>query len=45
MANQIVMASNMAGAIEGITYASKSGLDLHKTLDIITQGAANSFSL
>lgn len=26
-------------------YASKSGLDMNKTLDIITLGAANSFSL
>lgn len=26
-------------------YGSKSGLDLNKTLDIITLGAANSFSL
>jgi 3-hydroxyisobutyrate dehydrogenase len=45
MVNQIVIAGNMAGAVEGIMYASKSGLDMNKTLDIITQGAANSFSL
>jgi 3-hydroxyisobutyrate dehydrogenase-like beta-hydroxyacid dehydrogenase len=35
----------MAGVVEGIMYASKIGLDLNKTLDIITLGGANSFSL
>ena len=45
MVNQIVIAGTMAGVVEGIMYASKSGLDMNKTLDIITLGAANSFSL
>jgi 3-hydroxyisobutyrate dehydrogenase len=45
MVNQIVIAGTMGGVVEGLMYASKSGLDMSKTLDIITLGAANSFSL
>lgn len=45
MVNQIVISGAMAGVVEGLMYASKSGLDMSKTLDIITSGAANSFSL
>lgn len=45
MVNQVVIAGTMAGVVEGIMYTSKSGLDMNKTLDIITLGAANSFSL
>ena len=29
MVNQIILAGNMAGTVEGLLYASKIGLDLH----------------
>lgn len=45
MANQIAIAGSMAGTVESLLYASKAGLDLTTTLDTITLGAANSFSL
>ena len=32
MANQIVVAGNLSGAIEGLMYASKMGLDIRKTI-------------
>lgn len=32
MTNQIVLAGNMAGTVEGLVYASKMGLDLKKTI-------------
>ena len=32
MANQIVVAGNLSGTIEGLMYASKMGLDLRKTI-------------
>ena len=45
MANQIVLAGNMAGMVEGLLYASKMGLDLTKTIETICSGAASSTSL
>ena len=45
MVNQIVLAGNMAGTVEGLLYASKMGLDLHKTIDTIALGAASSTAL
>lgn len=45
MVNQIILAGNMAGTVEGLLYASKSGLDLTKTIDTITLGAASSTAL
>jgi 3-hydroxyisobutyrate dehydrogenase len=45
MVNQIILAGNMAGTVEGLMYASKSGLDLTKTIDTITLGAAGSTAL
>ena len=45
MSNQIVVAGNMAGTIEGLMYASKMGLDLHQVISILLQGAASSVSL
>lgn len=32
MANQIILAGNMAGMVEGLLYASKMGLDIEKTI-------------
>jgi 3-hydroxyisobutyrate dehydrogenase len=45
MVNQIVLAGNMAGTVEGLMYASKVGLDLHKTIETIALGAASSTAL
>lgn len=45
MVNQIVLAGNMAGVVEGLMYASKSGLDLTQAIDTITLGAAGSTAL
>lgn len=45
MVNQIILAGNMAGTVEGLMYASKSGLDLNQTIDTIILGAAGSTAL
>jgi 3-hydroxyisobutyrate dehydrogenase len=45
LTNQIVIAGNMIGMVEGIVYARKAGLDLRKTLATIQKGAAGSWSL
>jgi len=45
MVNQIILAGNMAGTVEGLVYASRMGLDLHKTIDTISLGAAGSTAL
>ena len=42
MTNQIVLAGNMAGTVEGLIYASKAGLDLKQSIDTIVLGAASS---
>lgn len=43
--NQIVIAGNMIGMVEGITYACIAGLDVQKVVQLISTGAAMSFSL
>jgi len=45
MSNQIMIASTMAGVVESLLYASKSGLDMDEVIDIIGKGAASAFSL
>lgn len=45
MCNQIAIASNMMGVCEAIAYAEKCGLDAQKVLDVISTGAAGSWSL
>lgn len=45
MVNQIAIASGIVGVCEALVYASKSGLDLERTLDTISGGAAASWSL
>ena len=40
MTNQIVLAGNMAGVVEGLMYASKKGLDLKKTIETVSFGGA-----
>ncbi len=43
LANQIVIAGNIVGIAEGITYAQNKELDLNKFLDVIVGGSANSW--
>lgn len=45
LANQVTIASTMVGLIEGLVYASKSGLNLNDYLNAISSGAAGSKSL
>jgi 3-hydroxyisobutyrate dehydrogenase len=45
MANQIVLAGNMAGMVEGLIYSSKMGLDLNQAIETICSGAAMSTAL
>lgn len=43
LANQIVIAGNLMGIAEAITYANDKKLDLNKFLDVIVGGSANSW--
>jgi 3-hydroxyisobutyrate dehydrogenase len=45
MSNQILIASTMIGVVESLLYAYKAGLDQGAVIDIISTGAANSWSL
>ena len=45
MVNQIILAGNMAGLTEGLLYASKMGLDLKQSIQLISSGAAGSKAL
>jgi 3-hydroxyisobutyrate dehydrogenase len=45
MVNQIVLAGNMIGVVEGLLYASKMGLDVTQVIDTIKTGAASSVPL
>ena len=45
MANQIILAGNMAGMVQGLLYASKMGLDVAQTIETICSGAASSTAL
>lgn len=42
MTNQIVIAGNMIGLVEGLTYAVKAGLDASRVIELISTGAAQS---
>ncbi|KAM3135267.1 hypothetical protein pb186bvf_012565 [Paramecium bursaria] len=42
MVNQIVLAGNMIGTVEGLLYGHKNGLDLEQLINTIKSGAANS---
>ncbi|EAR84528.1 NAD-binding domain of 6-phosphogluconate dehydrogenase family protein (macronuclear) [Tetrahymena thermophila SB210] len=42
MTNQILLASNMLGVVEGLLYAHKAGLDLDQVINLIKTGAASS---
>jgi 3-hydroxyisobutyrate dehydrogenase len=45
MSNQILIASTMIGVVESLLYAYKAGLDQGAVIDIISTGAASSWSL
>ncbi len=45
MVNQILIASGMVGVCEALLYAQQAGLDLDKTLQAVSGGAAGSWSL
>ena len=45
MANQIILAGNMAGMAEGLLYASKMGLDVHQVIETVSLGAGSSTAL
>ncbi|EGR28267.1 hypothetical protein IMG5_179960 [Ichthyophthirius multifiliis] len=42
LTNQILLASNMLGTVEGLLYAHKVGLDVEQVIGIIKTGAASS---
>ncbi|RHY97496.1 hypothetical protein DYB37_007458 [Aphanomyces astaci] len=45
MVNQILIATNMIGVVEGLLYAYKSGLDLDEAIAAVGAGAAGSWSI
>jgi 3-hydroxyisobutyrate dehydrogenase-like beta-hydroxyacid dehydrogenase len=45
MVNQICIAGILEGLSEGLTFAENSGLDVHAVVDVISQGAAQSWQL
>jgi 3-hydroxyisobutyrate dehydrogenase len=44
LCNQILVAVNLLGAAEALTFAAKAGLDLNKLHEALTGGAANSWA-
>ena len=45
MVNQILIAGNMIGMVEGLLYARKAGLDPSAVIDVVGKGAAGSWSI
>ena len=45
MVNQILIASNMIGVVEGLVYGYKAGLDLNEVITAVSAGAAGSWSI
>lgn len=45
MTNQILIAGTMIGVVESLLYARQAGMDAHRVIDIIGQGAAGSWSI
>ena len=43
--NQIMIAGNMIGTVEALIYGHKAGLDLNEVLNLLSQGAAGSFTM
>ena len=42
LSNQIVLAGNMIGMVEGLLYGYKAGIDMEQLVDLISTGAAGS---
>jgi 3-hydroxyisobutyrate dehydrogenase len=45
MVNQVLIAGNMIGVVEGLLYANKAGLDPSSVIDVVGKGAAGSWSI
>jgi 3-hydroxyisobutyrate dehydrogenase len=45
MVNQILIASNMVGVVEGLLYGHRAGLDLETVIAAVGAGAAGSWSI
>ena len=45
MVNQICVAGVLQGLAEGIAFAENAGLDVHRVIDVISQGAAGSWQM
>jgi 3-hydroxyisobutyrate dehydrogenase len=45
MVNQVLIAGNMIGVVEGLLYAHKAGLDQAAVIDVVGKGAAGSWSI
>lgn len=45
MVNQILIATNMIGVVEGLLYAHKAGLDMEEAIAAVAAGAAGSWSI
>lgn len=45
MVNQIVISGTILGVAEALNYGRRAGLDLHRVLEVIGQGAAGGFQL
>ena len=45
MVNQIIIAGIVQGLSEGIAFAQKAGLDMHKVMETISKGAAQSWQM
>ena len=45
MTNQILIAGTMIGVVESLLYASRTGMDAHRVIDVIGKGAASSWSI
>lgn len=41
MANQIILAGNLVGMMEGLLYASKMGLDINQVIDGVDESASS----
>lgn len=45
LVNQILVSGTLLAVCEALTFAAKNGLDVHKTLGVVSAGAANSWQL
>lgn len=45
LVNQVIVALNLLAMAEGLSFAAKSGVDVHKALSVVRAGAAGSWAL